>query len=544
MKYLLLSFLVGNIYCSVLGQEFREKQLPTQIQEATVFLKGAQVFESGSVNIPAGKTVLKVRNLSPYINQSSIQVKGEGEFTILSVNHRINYINELKRNEQIDSLKKAIELLTMSISRDQARLESIIERQSVLVANRNLGGTSGGATVAQLKLAMDFHESELLKIKEEEIRINKSIEQKKLELAKLEQQLSELTQRQSTPSSDIEIRIDANKSGVANFVISYLVSNVGWQPKYDIRSDNISSPLNMIYKAEFYQNTGVDWKNVKLRFSNGEPNKSGVLPILNTWNLDFFRNAISKGYLNEVVVTAMAPMQLDDDRQNEEGRNMKMPRLKAAEAEIPQTNVVENQTTVEMELQDPYSINSGNERFTVDLKKFKVEASYEYLTIPKLDKDAFLVAKITNWDQYNLLDGEANLYFEDGYVGKTWLNTKSLEDTMNISLGRDKNIVIVREKVTQFAKSKVVGNNVTDSRGIRISVRNKKSSLIKITLIDQIPKSVTNEIVVNPLELSNGNLDIATGKITWELNIEKMQQKEINFQYEVRYPKKGKVILE
>lgn len=544
MRYLLLSIIVTNVFNNVLGQEFREKQLPTQIQEATVFLKGAQVFESGSVNIPLGKTVLKVRNLSPYINQSSIQVKGEGEFTILSVNHRINYINELKRNEQIDSLKKAIEILTLSISRDQAKLESMVERQSVLVANRNLGGTGGGATVAQLKLAMDFHESELLKIKEEEIKINRIIEQKKQELAKLEQQLSELTQRQYTPSSDIEIRIDANKAGVGNFVISYLVSNVGWQPKYDIRSDNISSPLNMIYKAEFYQNTGVDWKNVKLRFSNGEPNKSGVLPVLNTWNLDFIRNVISKGYLNEVVVNAMAPTPSEDIQDEERARRSKMAMREMAEAEIPQTDVVENQTTVEMELKEPYTINSGNERFTVDLKKFKVEAVYEYMTIPKLDKDAFLVAKIINWDQYNLLDGEANLYFEDGYVGKTRLNTKSLEDTLNISLGRDKNIVIEREKVVQFSKNKVVGNNVTDSRGISITVRNKKSMPVKITLIDQIPKSVTNEIVVNPLDLSGGNLDVATGKIIWELNVEKNQQKEIKFQYEVRYPKKGKVILE
>ncbi|MFZ9661675.1 MAG: DUF4139 domain-containing protein [Chitinophagaceae bacterium] len=538
MRSLIFSLYVIGICNTVIAQEFREKLLPTQIREATVFLNGAQVFENGTTNLPSGKTVLQVRNLSPYINQNSIQVKGEGEFTILSVNHQINHINELKKSEQIDSLKKAIESLTTSIARDNAKLESIRERQSVLVANRSLGGSAGGATIAQLKLALDFHESELLKIKEEEIKINKSIEQKKLELTKLEQQLAALNQQQFMPSSDIEIRVEANKAGNANFIISYLVSNAGWQPKYDIRSDNVNSPLNVIYKAAFYQNTGVDWKNVKLKFSNGEPNRSGVLPILNTWNLDFARNIILRGVstFNDVVIK-------EEDTRESEMRKRAAPML-MADAEIPQTTAVENQTTVEIEIQEPYTINSGSEQLTVDLKKFQVNADYEYVTIPKLDKDAFLVAKISQWDQYNLIDGEANLYFEDGYVGKTWLNTKSLEDTMSISLGRDKSIVVSREKVAQYAKTKTIGNNVTDSRGIKITVRNKKSLPVKIKIMDQIPKSVTSEIIVNPIELSNGNLDILTGKILWELNIDKQQQKEIIFQYEVRYPKKGKVILD
>jgi uncharacterized protein (TIGR02231 family) len=213
-------------------------------------------------------------------------------------------------------------------------------------------------------------------------------------------------------------------------------------------------------------------------------------------------------------------------------------------AETIKTTVIENQTTVEIEVEAPYSIQSNGEKLLVDLKKHNIEALYEYYAIPKLDKDAFLVARIINWDQYNLLEGEANLYFEDAYIGRSILDAKALQDTLNISLGRDKNIVIGREKNEQFSKRRTIGSNVVETRGFKITVRNKKSLPIKLTLFDQIPVSVVSDIVVSPVELSKGQLDNKTGKVTWELNVEPQQQKEIILQYEVKYPKREKVILE
>jgi uncharacterized protein (TIGR02231 family) len=155
-----------------------------------------------------------------------------------------------------------------------------------------------------------------------------------------------------------------------------------------------------------------------------------------------------------------------------------------------------------------------------------------------------LVAQIVNWDQYNLLEGEANLYFEDAYVGRTILDAKTLQDTLGISLGRDKNIVVGREKNEQFSKRRTIGSNVVETRGFKIVARNKKSQPIKLTIFDQIPLSVLSDIIVSPIELTSGKLDIKTGKVKWELVIDGQQQRDINLQYEVKYPKREKVILE
>jgi uncharacterized protein (TIGR02231 family) len=206
--------------------------------------------------------------------------------------------------------------------------------------------------------------------------------------------------------------------------------------------------------------------------------------------------------------------------------------------------IIENQTTVEIEVATPYTIKSNGEKLQVDLKNHRIEASYEYYAVPKLDKDAFLIARLINWDQYNLLEGEANLYFEDAYVGRSILDAKSLHDTLTISLGRDKNIVIGREKYEQFARKRTIGNNVAETRSFKIIARNKKSQPVKLTVFDQIPVSVISDITVNLLELTQGQLDTKTGKVTWELQIDGQQQKDIILQYEVKYPRREKVILE
>ncbi len=614
--------------CSIaIAQNFKEKELKTEIKEVTIFLNGAQVFESGGLMVPNGNTILKVKGLSPFIDEKSIQVKSEGDFTILSVNHKLNYLNELKKDEKIDSLKKLIEGLDMQLSREEGRLEVLKEKQSLLNENKKLGTQNSGASIIQLKQAIEFYETEISKIKEDEIKSRKIIELKGNEKAKFQQQLKELNELKSLPTSEIEIRVNSDRQINAKFNLTYIVSNAGWYPKYDIRVQNIKNPLELIYKAEVYQNTGVDWKNVKLRFSNGDPNQSGVAPELNTWNLNFARNTVFDKSIYGMAIGSVRNVKgrvfseegeplpgvnvlvkgttIGTVTDSEGNYNLTLPNgaaqlvfsfvgLTAQEVPINRpdinvqlkedmkqlqevvvsgysgdtsdalegrasgvrirgvsslsktiiTTVIENQTTVEIEVATPYSIKSNGDKLQVELKRHYIEALYEYYAIPKLDKDAFLIARIINWDQYNLLEGEANLYFEDAFVGRSILDAKSLQDTLNISLGRDRNIVISRSKNEQFSKRKTIGSNTTETRGFKITVRNKKSQPIRMTLFDQIPLSVISEISVNPLELTKGQLNEKTGKVIWELNIDSQQQKEINLQYEVKYPKREKVILE
>ncbi|WKN42954.1 mucoidy inhibitor MuiA family protein [Tunicatimonas pelagia] len=215
-----------------------------------------------------------------------------------------------------------------------------------------------------------------------------------------------------------------------------------------------------------------------------------------------------------------------------------------AEAEPVITTTVENQTTVAFEVATPYSIRSDGEKQSITLKQYDIEAKYEYFAVPKLDKDAFLVAHVVGWDQYHLLEGEANLYFEDTYVGRSVLDARALKDTISISLGRDRNIVVGRTQVEDYTQRRILGANKIESQAFEILVRNKKSQSIELTVRDQLPLAVISTISVEPTQLSGGILNEKSGQVTWRLSLPPQTQQKRTFGYEVKYPKKETVPLD
>lgn len=618
-----ISLLLILLSFQVDGQNLKEAILPTTIKEATVFMQGAQITRTGKVNIDAGKSIIKVKSLSPYLNEKSVQVKANGDFTILSVNHKFNYLSDGKKDAQLDSLKQLEQALILQISQQKARTEVLKEKQGVLGANKNLGGANSTVTLAQLKQAIEFYDKELSEIKIEELKVLEEIKQLEEKRVKLTKQIQTMNQETDLPKSEIEIRVEAKSRTAGDFTLIYMVNNVGWFPKYDIRSKDIESPIELRYKAEVYQNTGEDWYNIKLRFSNGNPNKSGVAPQLKPWYLNFARNTIfnrasyetlsSKhgnvsgrvvdengeplpgvtvlvmgtnigsitdiggnysltlpngatdlkfsfiGYetqtlpiTSEQINVRMNPdiMELSEVVVVGYGIAGRAPGVsvsdapKAKKAETVITNTITNQTTVEFEVETPYTIKSNGEKMTVDLNTYDIEAAYKYYAVPKIEKEAFLIAEITNWDQYNLMEGEANLYFEDTYVGRSILEATLLKDTLSISFGRDRNIVFEREKIKDYTKKRAIGSNQLESIGFKTTVRNKKSHPIKITVFDQVPVSVISDIVVSTTDVSNGKLEESTGIISWEINMQPQEQQELMLQYEVKYPRRESVILE
>ena len=129
----------------------------------------------------------------------------------------------------------------------------------------------------------------------------------------------------------------------------------------------------------------------------------------------------------------------------------------ASSLAIPSEMVVK-QTTVDFEIKTPYTVLSDNKSYAVDMVAYELPASYQYYCVPKVQKDAFLIANIVDWEKYSLLEGEANIFFEDSYVGKTLLNLSAATDTLSISLGKDKNVSVNREKVKDYTTKQFIGS--------------------------------------------------------------------------------------
>ncbi|MBK9014654.1 MAG: mucoidy inhibitor MuiA family protein [Saprospiraceae bacterium] len=196
-------------------------------------------------------------------------------------------------------------------------------------------------------------------------------------------------------------------------------------------------------------------------------------------------------------------------------------------------------TTVNFEIEVPYTILNDSKTYAVDIKAETIPASYEYFATPKLDENAFLTAHITGWQDLNLLDGEVNLFFEGGYLGKSLLDTRNSTDTLDISLGMDKGIIVKRTRLKDFSSRQFIGNSKTERRAFEITVKNNKQQPVNLTVIDQFPISTDKEISVEDLQYDDATLDKETQRLTWKLTLAPRDERKMELRYAVKYPKNG-----
>ncbi|WP_158824821.1 DUF4139 domain-containing protein [Mucilaginibacter lacusdianchii] len=205
----------------------------------------------------------------------------------------------------------------------------------------------------------------------------------------------------------------------------------------------------------------------------------------------------------------------------------------------------ENQNNVEFNIDNPYSIPSDGKQYLVEINQVSVPAAFEYYVAPKLSTDVFLTAKLTNWNQYSFLSGEANLFFEGTFIGKSLIDTRSVNDTLNLSLGADKSIVVTRTLQKDLTeKQSLLGSNKKETRDWLITVRNRKSQPVNLLVQDQVPVSQNSAIEVETQEQSGGKTDAVNGIVSWTMNLSPQAEKKLRLKYQVHYPKNQSVIVQ
>lgn len=208
------------------------------------------------------------------------------------------------------------------------------------------------------------------------------------------------------------------------------------------------------------------------------------------------------------------------------------------------TAKIEKQTSVSFEIVKPYTLPSSNNDYVIAMKTYTNSANYTYYSVPKIEENTFLVATVKDWEKLNLLEGEANIYFEDTFIGTTLIDTRYAEKELEISLGIDKNVTIQRKKLIDFTTKQLIGNKQEENRDYEIIVKNNKKQPIQLVVYDQIPISKREQITVKLDENSKGNLNTKTGEIKWQFKLNPKDVKTVYLKYSVRFPKGTRIQLD
>lgn len=200
-------------------------------------------------------------------------------------------------------------------------------------------------------------------------------------------------------------------------------------------------------------------------------------------------------------------------------------------------SVSDRELDVTFNIDLPYDIPTNGKAQTATLKEYDVPAAYKYYSVPKLDKDAFLLAEVPDWEGLNLLPGEANIIFEGTYIGKSFIDPSSTQDTINLTMGRDKRVVVKREKLKDFSSVKFLGSNKKQVFTYEITVKNNKKDDVNMLLKDQYPVSQNKEVEVELLESNDAAVNEEIGILTWKLKLAPGEVKKVRISYSVKYPK-------
>ena len=506
----------------------------SKITDVVVYQQGAKITREALIRLLPGSNEIVLTDLTTGLDQNSIQVKLMGSAILLSATSNVRTLE----NKELPVRTRRLEDSILAIDKELIWLSSQKNvyqgEEKLIAANQNLRSEKEGVSVEEIIRLSEFYRNRLLDIREQIFTIDTQTEQLQKEKSVLQIKQNHLRHSEKKTVGEVVVQVSSKTTQTQKIRFSYLTYQAGWTPSYDVRAKSASEPLNLLYKANVHQSTGKDWNDINMTVSTGNPMANNNRPIMNPWYIDFAHSwnyGAQDRYKKSAAIT-----------QNMYQRSME-PEILAVddiefEAEIPYTvEETLNRMSAEYTIEVKQKIPSDGKSHIVPIQKYELNSSFTYHAIPKLDKGAYLIAKVADYGQFNLLPGQSNLFFEGMYIGQSYLNPVATVDSMLLSLGQDSKINIKRTQIQDFTARQVVGNNVKETRAFELLMRNNNTFPIEIEVMDQLPITKQKDIEVKPIDTGSAKFDNNYGSLLWELSLKPGETKIVKFSYQVKYPK-------
>jgi uncharacterized protein (TIGR02231 family) len=554
MKRILAAWVLGGMIFQAGATE--KEIVKSTLTEVTVYSQGAQLHHKANFNVKVGITEIIVEGISQYIDPRSIQVKATGNVVILDSKYSTYYpqptikVSEdgvpLKIKKDIKLLEDSLKLLGFDIQEIQDEIDVLNATKNILSNNGVIRGQGKvNDSLNLLKQAVDYYSMKMVELNKKLLALNKKKQERLDKKRGMDERLQAFRnyetngnynqQENINPIPRVTITVSSKELVSGKLNLSYVVSNAGWTPYYDLRSEASTGKLSLTYKAQVYQNTGLDWNEVKLNISTNNPNANKTKPELNPWYINYntYRQVSDKKTKMEYFSQPNAIPQAAFNSGFTFQGDLEKDALTADQF----TTVVHHLIAAEFKIDLPYNIKSNSEQHMVLIKQAELDTKFKYYSVPKLDPGVYLVAQMTKLDELQLVPAKANIYFDGSYIGETYIDPTTMDDTLNLSLGKDPSIVVKRTLVKQDCKEKIIGDKKERTFAYQIEVLNLKSSAIELVIQDQLPITQNADITIEATELSKGKLDETSGLIQWALNLKGKETKKFDFNFKIKHNK-------
>ncbi|HAA15117.1 MAG TPA: hypothetical protein DCE41_26850 [Cytophagales bacterium] len=517
----------------------------SKIDSVTVYLEGALVHRSFTVNTQTGENNVRFEGLTATMETSTIVIGMEGGLTPSSVSTEQNNWNPYGIDVRYTELKDSLDALQWEIEFINNEVLALKEELAVLQENRKLNGGNIGVSLSSLEEISTYMRTRTLAIQRELSEKNRDQNQWKQKRQVIQQEINRYKSGIPQFRKGINFMVRTDRPQQLKGTLSYFVTGANWNAEYDVKVADLDSDLKITYKANVYNGTYEDWNNVSVRVSTATPSLNVSLPKLSVWRLDPNSSrreqlAFSAQRQADFSQNIVAPSLEEDGWGDSEGA---WDDMAATSAQAGVEAVEAGEIAVEFTIDDRITLKGNYEQRVYDLQEMQAPAGYEHYAIPKLGKSVYLIARVPDWNQLNLLSGKANIYLNNRYTGQSNINIRNVTDTLEFSLGIDPQVLVSRKLEDDFTEKILIGTKTRERKGYRLYVKNSRNDVINIRILDQHPISAQEDVEVELTNPGGAATDEETGELLWDLTLSPGDVWETKFTFEVVYPKNARVQL-
>ncbi len=540
-----------------LAEEFK---VNSAIDAVLVYPQGADVSHVAEVTLRAGDHQLVLENLPGSIDPQSIRVAGEAGdgVEIASVDSKSLPLQSVDIDQQRRDLQRKIDgLMDERSALDGVVSDADVQRQFLLaLANKQLTPQTSEATSVSvdsvaLNGLLDVMQQRLAGLAK--TTHDARLRQKNIDLSVADLQLNMSTLApQAEYRSTVVVHLAAVKNTSAKFRVSYRVHEAGWQPYYDARlttpADGKGAIIDLVRRAEVVQSTTEDWTGVKLTLSTARPNGATSAPDIFEEQLaiagDFDRMKAKSGKYESRVDAA--PNVAEAEGFLEKSDLMEDGRVSVAK---PASPIEQRQAFVSLtgfqatyEITGRVSIDNSGTSKKVRISSETAEAKLQAITVPRLDANAYLTASFVVAGSGPMLPGSVNLYRDGIYVGQGALPLLNASEDAKLGFGVDDLVKVQRAEVKRLSGEEglLTSSNV-EERAWDITVKNLHAFALPVSILDRVPVSVREDVVVTELggmtAVTERNVEKRKGVIAWRFDIDSKGEKVIKTGYKISWPK-------
>ncbi len=516
----------------------------SSIQSVTVYPDRAIVTRVTTLDLMPGHQEIFFKGLPVNLFPDSLQVSGNGsaQATILDVQAtptQLKQVANARIQEILTEIRDLKEISNTLNDRSTVLQDQRDYYEKIKTATTSPSSNPEAATplpsIEEWEKLVSFYGKGIHNVLSEIRKLNLEKEEVTKKIEALQRQLNTLQAPSFKTVNDVSVKIEVKKAGSIQMNLEYMVPGAHWSPTYDSRVNSNKKLIELNYSATIRQSTGEDWSDVSLTLSTARPSLSGTPPELYPWVVDKYEiallrqseaeSSIDGRYLKSNTVTAT---------HFADGMAAPMEEMAYAGAEV-----ATGLTSATFIIPFKANIPSDNTPHKVAVTTIPLTGDFAYLTIPKLNEQAFLQAKVSNKSEYPILAGSANLYLDGIFIGRSYLKAVMPNEEFDLSLGSDENILVERKLIKKFNETTgLISTKAKVTYEYLITIENKRSTVEKIVLQDQIPSSANEEIIVKLITPPEEDIEIDEEKtLTWNLILRPGEKREIPLTLSVEYPK-------